>query len=40
MNDLDATRAADDLDPVIARNIDVDDGHDPWADWDDIGGEG
>jgi hypothetical protein len=39
MNDLNATRDADRLDPDVARQFDVDDA-DPWAAWDDIGGQG
>ncbi len=40
MNDLDATRGADEPTPSVARQFDLDDDCDPWADWDDIGGEG
>jgi hypothetical protein len=40
MHDLDATRDADQQALTFTRQFDVDDGCDPWADWDDIGGEG
>lgn len=40
MNDLDVTRNGDDQEPFVAHVIDVDDGADPWSDWDDIGGDG
>ena len=39
MNDSPATRDADRLDPA-ARPFDLDDGGDPFAAWDDIGGQG
>jgi hypothetical protein len=38
MSDVDATHDDDQLEP-ITRQAD-DDGPDPWAAWDDIGGEG
>jgi hypothetical protein len=40
MNDLNAVSDADHQGPAVARQLDLDDGYDPWAAWDDIGGEG
>jgi hypothetical protein len=40
MNDLNATRDADRIEPAVARQFDLDDCGDPFAAWDDFGGEG
>jgi hypothetical protein len=40
MNDPNTLRDTDRLDPAVARQLDLDDGGDPWAAWDDVGGEG
>jgi hypothetical protein len=40
MNDVNAARDLDTPEPIPARQIDRDDYGDPWAAWDDIGGEG
>jgi hypothetical protein len=40
MNDPNATRDGDLKEPVGARQFDTDDGADPFAAWDDVGGEG
>jgi hypothetical protein len=40
MHDLTVTHDADQLEPLVAKQTDRDDGGDPWAAWDDIGGEG
>ena len=38
--DTASDRDADRLDPGITRQPDADDTGDPWAAWDDIGGQG
>jgi hypothetical protein len=40
MNELDETRDTDRQGPAAVRQFDLDDDSDPWAAWDDIGGEG
>jgi hypothetical protein len=40
MNDPDTVRGADSDDPILVSQIDRDDFGDPWAAWDDIGGQG
>ncbi|HEX4589899.1 MAG TPA: hypothetical protein VH120_08230 [Gemmataceae bacterium] len=40
MSDVDATGDDDRLDVTVPRHDDPDDACDPWAAWDDIGGEG
>ena len=39
MNEPNAIRDIDQAEPVV-RQFDLDDGYDPWTDWDDIGGQG